>query len=175
VQSTTTLSTLASRDIRAGDVGYVAFGGVDGSKLAWIAFVVGNLEFRVVNLDPDAAGAPDLKPLVELLSARASAQPPLKAGELMHRPQVTAFSSDRAVLPAGESALLDLVATDPTGGVASFDFTVGGPGQGYVEQDEQRRWRFHATGAGKTTLTVRALGRNGTVAVKTLDLEITKS
>lgn len=174
VQSAKTLATAASRGIRAGDAGYVAYGGRDGSRIAWVAFVVGNLEFRVVNLDPDAPGSPDPAPLVELLAARAAAQPALPAGEPVRKPQVAAFSADRDALRAGESTLLTIAATDPAGAAPRLDFSVGGPGQGYVELDDQARWRFFATGAGCASVTLRVLGRNGARATKHLALEITR-
>jgi hypothetical protein len=177
VQSTKTLETLAQRGIRAGDVGYIAYGGQDGSKVAWIAFVVGNLEFRVVNLDADAPGAADLVPLVERISATAMAQPVLGAGEVMHRPTVTSFAADRTTVPPGESVLLDVAASDGNNGAPRLDFAVAPirQGGGYVEQDDQGRWRFYATAAGRVTISVRVLGKNGTTAEKTLDLTIAKS
>ena len=179
VQSTKTLPTAAARGIRAGDVGYVGNGGKDGSKIAWLAFVVGNLEFRVVNLAPDLDGAPDPKPLVELLSQRATAQSPLAEGVPVPKPEVKDFHAAQPTVAAGDSIVLDVAATDPTGRAAQFDFVVGGAqngagGQGYVEPDEQGRWRFFATGAGPATLTVRVLGRNGTIATKDFALTITK-
>ncbi len=177
VQSTKTLATAASRSLRAGDVGYVAYGGKDVSRIAWVAFVVGNLEFRVVKLEPDAEGAPDLAPLVELLSARALALPPLAADAPVSKPQVRRFTAERATFPAGASILLDVAATDPTGRAPRLDFEIGAApngrgGQGYVEPDDQGRWRFHATGPGHATIIARVLGRNGTTATKSIAVEI---
>ena len=177
VQSANTLATTASRGIQAGDVGYVAYGGKDRSKIAWVAFVVGNLEFRVMNLAPDADGSPDLKPLVEILSARAQAQPALPAGAAVSGPTVAKFSAEQTTFPAGNSVLLDVGVVDPTDRPARFDFVIGGPnqGQGYVENDENGRPRFFATKHGRTTLTLRALGSNGTVTTRSLTLELTRS
>lgn len=174
VQSTKTLPTAAARGIRAGDLGYIGYGGKDGSKIAWLAFVVGNLELRVSNLAPDAEGAVDVKPLVELIAARALAQPVLAADVPLPRPTITRFVADERRVAAGSSLLLDVVAVDPTGKPADLDFIVGGSdqGQGYVEQDDQARWRFYATGIGRTTLTVKVLGRNGTTATKELVVEV---
>jgi hypothetical protein len=172
VQSTKTLATTASKGFRAGDVGYVAMGGKAGDKLAWIAFVFGNVEFRVLNLEPDAAGAADLKSAVERIAARIAAAPKLADSQHVSAPVVKSFSAERSSFPAGTVVLLDLAADDPTGRAPRFDFVVGSPGQGYVEQDEQGRWRFHSTGPGRSTLTLLVLGRNGVTATKPLDVVI---
>lgn len=174
VQSTKFLPTAAERGIRAGDLGYIGYGGRDGSKIAWLAFVVGNLEFRVKNLDPDAAGAVDVTPHVEAIADRAMAQEALPDGAPLPKPAIARFATEAPGVKAGESLLLDVVARDVDGRPAALDFVVGGwqQGQGYVELDEQGRWRFHATGRGATELTVRALGRNGTTTTQTLKLTI---
>ncbi len=177
VQSTKLLPTAASRGIRAGDLGYIGYGGRDGSKISWLAFVVGNLEFRVVDLDPDAVGAVDVRPIVESIAARALALPALPAGAPLPRPTIERFSAELQNVTAGESLALEVDAREPSGAAAAVDFVVGGwqQGQGYVERDEAGRWRFHATGAGKVEITLKALGRNGTTSTRTLTLEIAKS
>lgn len=174
VQSTKTLPTAAERSIRAGDVGYIGYGGKDGSKIAWLAFVVGNLEFRVKDLDPDAAGAVDVRPVVEQLSARALALPALADGAALPRPAIEKFAATATEVKAGESLVLDLVARDVDGKPAAVDFVVGGSeqGQGYVEQDEQGAWRFHATGPGKLAITVEARSRLGTTSSKTIEVTV---
>lgn len=176
VQSTKTLPTAASRGIAAGDIGWIGYGGRDGSKIAWLAFAVGNLDFRVCCLEPDAKGAVDVKPFVEQIAAAAAAQPALKAGERVPTPAIARFTSATPTVVAGEELLLDVAASDPSGKPARVDFIVGGPGQGqgYVENDDQGRPVFHATGPGRTTLTLRALGRNGTLATKELVVEVVK-
>lgn len=177
VQSTKTLPTAASRSIRAGDLGYIGYGGRDGSKIAWLAFVVGNLEFRVKDLEPDAVGAVDVRPIVEAIAARAVAQPALPEGASLQKPSIERFAAEQQSVVAGESVALDVDVREAGGAPCAVDFVVGGwqQGQGYVEQDEQGRWRFHATGAGKLEITVKALGRNGTTATRTLKLDVTKS
>ncbi len=177
VQSTKTLPTAAERGIRAGDLGYIGYGGRDGSKIAWLAFVVGNLEFRVKNLECDAVGAVDVRPIVEAISARALAQPALPEGAPLSKPAIERFVAEQSSVVAGESLALDLVARDLDGAPCAVDFVVGGwqQGQGYLEQDEQGRWRFHATGAGKVEITVKAFGRNSAVSTRTLKLDIAKS
>jgi len=174
VQSTKTLPTAAERSIRAGDVGYIGYGGKDGSKIAWLAFVVGNLEFRVQDLGPDAEGAVDVKPVVEQLSARALALPALAEGVALPRPAIAKFAAEATEVKAGDSLALDLAARDIDGKPAAVDFIVGGSnqGQGYVEQDEQARWRFHATGPGKLSLTLEARSRLGTTSQKTIEVTV---
>lgn len=173
VESTKTLPTAAARGIQAGDIGYIGYGGRTGDKIAWLAFAVGNLQFRVVNLAVDAEGSPDVRPLVELLAAKVAALPGLADGAPLPTPAFQKFGADKLAITAGGTIVLDLVATDPTGKSAAFDFVIGGPGQGFVEPDAQGRPVFHATGAGRTTITARALGRNGTTATKALELTIT--
>ena len=126
VQSTKTLPTAAERSIRAGDLGYIGFGGRDGSKIAWLAFVVGNLEFRVKDLDPDAAGAVDVRPVVEQISARALALPALAEGVALPRPAIARFAAEATEVKAGESLALDLSARDVDGKPAAVDIVVGG-------------------------------------------------
>jgi len=174
VQSTKTLPTAAERSIRAGDVGYIGYGGKDGSKIAWLAFVVGNLEFRVQDLGPDADGAVDVRPIVERISARALALPALAAGAALPRPAIEKFAAEANEVKGGESLVLDLAARDVDGKPAALGFVVGGEkqGQGYVEQDEQGRWRFHATGPGRLTLTLEARSRLGTTSAKAIELTV---
>lgn len=176
VQSTKTLPTAASRAIAAGDVGFVGYGGRDGSRIAWLAFASGNLSLRVKNLDPDAVGAVDVTPVVIQVAELAAAQPLVAEGAALPRPQIARFAPEATTVVAGESLRLDLLASDVDGRPVAFDFTVGGwqQGQGYVEQDEQGAWRFHATGAGTLALTLEARSRFGTTTRQTLELAVTR-
>ena len=176
VQSTKTLPTAASRGIAAGDIGYIGHGGRDGSKIAWLAFTVGNLEFRVQDLNVDAAGAVAVRPVVEQLAAQAAAMPVVPAGVVLPRPSIERFAAEASSVVAGESVLIDVVGHDSDGKPAAVDFIVGGTnqGQGYVEQDEQARWRFHATGAGATQITLEARSRLGTKTTRTIEITVTR-
>jgi len=175
VSSTKTLPTTASKGWSTGDAGFIGYSGVAQDRVAWIAFAVGNLAFRVVSLDPAADPQPDLGAAAVRVAQAAAAGAPLAAGAALPRPQVASLALDRERCAIGETIGIDAQVTDslgPLGKVAKVDFEVGGPGQGYVEP-KQGRLLFHATGAGKVTLTLNALGSNGTVAAKTITLEVT--
>ncbi|MSR47011.1 MAG: hypothetical protein EXS13_08095 [Planctomycetes bacterium] len=176
VQSTKTLPTASSRGIVAGDIGYIGHGGRDGSKIAWLAFTVGNLEFRVQDLNVDAAGAVAVRPVIEQLAAQAAAMPVVPAGVVLPRPSIERFTAEASSVVAGESVLLDIVGHDSDGKPVAVDFIVGGSnqGQGYVEQDEQARWRFNATGAGATQITLEARSRLGTKTTRTIEVTVTR-
>jgi hypothetical protein len=176
VQSTKTLPSAASRGIAAGDVGWIGYGGRDGSRIAWLAFASGNLALRVKNLDPDAAGSVDVAPIVTQVSEFAARQPALSEGVVLPRPQIARFAPAANQVVAGESLALDLSAKEFDGRPAAVDFIVGGAGQGqgYVEQDDQGTWRFHATGAGALDLTLEARSRFGTLSRQTVRVTITR-
>ncbi len=176
VQSTKTLPSAASRGIAAGDVGWIGYGGRDGSKIAWLAFASGNLALRVKSFDPDAAGAVDIAPIVAHVSELAARQPTVADGVALPRPQIARFAPAAESVVAGSPLALDLVAKDLDGRAAAVDFIVGGArqGQGYVEQDEQGTWQFHATGAGALDLTVEARSRFGTFTRQTVRVTVTR-
>jgi hypothetical protein len=180
VQSAKTLPSAASKGIRAGDVGYIGYGGKDSSRFSWIAFSIGNLSFRVLDLVPDAGASDDVLVATQTLSDRATALPPLPANAPLPKPKISAFSVESPTVAMGRSTVLTVAATDPTGRAPTLDFVVGGApngvgAQGYVEQDDSGAWRFFATGAGKATLTVRVLGRNGVVESRDVAIEVVKS
>jgi len=176
VQSTKTLPSAASRGIAAGDVGWIGYGGRDGSKIAWLAFAAGNLALRVKDFDPDAVGAVDIAPVVVQVAELAARQPTVADGVALPRPQIARFAPAAESVVAGETLALDLSAKDVDGRPAAVDFIVGGArqGQGYVEQDEQGIWRFHATGVGALDLTVEAQSRFGTVSRRSSRVTVTR-
>jgi hypothetical protein len=172
VQSTKTLPTAASRGITAGDVGFVGYGNKEMDRIAWLAFVQGNVEFRVVSLDPSTPEQPDLRDAAARLTALAQKAAPVAAGAPLPAPAIELFSAQDGKWAIGDAVRLDVRVKDALGGVAKLDFEVGGTAQGYVEGDDDGFQRFHATKDGHAVVTLFALGSNGVVSEKKLELEI---
>lgn len=172
VQSTKTLPTAASRGIDAGDVGFIGFGGKEQDRIAWLAFAAGNVEFRLINLNPASTVQPDLRDAAARLTALVAKSEVVPAGTPLPAPSIERFNADPAGCAPGESVRLDVTVKDPTGAKASLDYEVAGLAQGYVEDDENRVTRFHATKAGQARVTLFALGVNGVVAQKTVTIEV---
>lgn len=172
VQSTKTLPTAASRDISAGDVGFIGFGGKEQDRIAWLAFVAGNVEFRLVSLNPAATVQPDLRDAAARLTAIVSKSEPVPAGTPLPAPSIDRFSADPAGCAPGGNVRLDVTVKDPSGAKATLDFEVAGTAQGYVEDDESGVTRFYATKAGRAVVTLFALGKNGVVAQKSVTIEV---
>lgn len=172
VQSTKTLPTAASRGITAGDVGFVGYGNKEMDRIAWLAFVQGNIEFRVVSLDPGTPEQPDLRDAAAQLTALAQKAAPVAAGAPIPAPAIELFSAQDGKWAIGDAVRLDVRVKDVVGGVAKLDFEVGGTAQGYVEGDDDGFQRFHATKDGRAVVTLFALGSNGVVSQKSIELEI---
>lgn len=175
VQSTKTLPSAASRGITAGDVGFVGYGNKEMDKIAWLAFAAGNVEFRVVSLDPGAPEQPDLRDAAARLTALAQKAAPVAAGAPIPAPAIEVFAAQDGKFAIGDAVRLDVRVQDAAGGVAKLDFEVGGTAQGYVEGDDDGFNRFHATKDGHAVVTLFALGSNGVVSEKKLELEIAAS
>jgi len=171
LQSTKLLPRTADRGVRAGDIGFIGYSGEDEARVAWLAFVVGNVEFRVVNLDRTGAEPRDVFSAAESLAAAAGRAPLLAEGPLP-RPVVERFAAERAECRMGERVVLDLAVADPAGGAALLEFEVHGPGQGYVERGADGRYGFHATNAGAVRLVLHALGANGTYSRGEVALQV---
>jgi hypothetical protein len=172
VQSTKTLPTATSRGITAGDVGFIGFGGKEQDRIAWLAFVAGNVEFRLVSLNPAATVQPDLRDAAARLTALVAKSDAVPAGTPLPAPSIERFNADPVGCAPGESVRLDVTVKDPTGAKAALDFDVAGTAQGYVEDDENGLTRFHATKAGQARVTLFALGVNGVVAQKQVTIEV---
>jgi hypothetical protein len=172
VQSTKTLPTAASRGITAGDVGFVGFGNKEMDKIAWLAFVAGNVEFRVVSLDPGTPEQPDLRDAAAQLTALAQKAAPVAAGTALPAPSIELFEAQTGSFAIGDAIRLDVRVKDVGSAVAKVDFEVAGSAQGYVEGDDDGVQRFHATKDGHAAITLFALGANGVVASKKVELEI---
>jgi hypothetical protein len=172
VQSTKTLPTAASRGITAGDVGFIGYGNKEMDRIAWLAFAAGNVEFRVVSLDPGTPEQPDLRDAAAQLTALAQKAAPVAAGAPIPAPAIELFSAQDGKWAIGDAVRLDVRVKDVAGGVAKLEFEVGGTAQGYVEGDDDGFQRFHATKDGHAIVTLFALGSNGVVSQKSIELEI---
>ena len=94
VQSVKTLPTAQSRGIPAGDVGFVGFGNVEQDKIAWLAFVAGNVEFRVMSLDPGTPVQPNVRDAVARLNALVQQAATVPAGSPIPAPAIENLAAD---------------------------------------------------------------------------------
>ncbi len=174
VSSGKTLPTTSSRGWSTGDAGFIGYAGTAQERVAWIAFAIGNVAFRMVCLDPRADPHPDLGFLATKLTQAALATATIADDQPLPRPRFERLALDRERCAIDREIAIDSRVVDPLEKPVRVDFEVGGTGRGYVETDAQGRRSFHATGAGRVTLTLHALGSNGTVASRSVDLEVTE-
>jgi len=172
VQSVKTLPSAGSRGITAGDVGFIGFGGTEQDRIAWLAFVAGNVEFRLVSLNPAATVQPDLRDAAARLTALVGKAPAVPVGTPLPAPAIERFAADPTACNAGANVRLDVTVKEPTGAKATLDYEVAGTAQGYVEDDDTGVPRFYATKEGHAVVTLFALGVNGVVAQKTVTIEV---
>ncbi len=158
--------TAESHGISVGDVGFV--GPSRGGRLSWIVFVRGNVGVRVVCLDPQADPHPDMRYLAVWTDRLLLAQPSLPVDVLLTRPVIRGLLPRLPVCTAGDAVPLDLEVDD----AAAWWWVVGGPGQGYVERDEDGRWLLHTTRAGAIELTCHVLGSNGVAGARTTSIDV---
>lgn len=147
---------LASLDIPVGDIGFV--GRAPGKRIAWIAFLRGNVAVRLVCLDPQADPHPEMAAIAAGIDRLVLEQPlPAEAGP-GSRIAVTALTCGRQHCVAGDVVPLRVgLNAEP----AAVRWVVGGPGQGYVERDARGVWQLHTTKDGSIDLECRVLGPNG--------------
>jgi hypothetical protein len=158
---------VASLDISAGDIGFV--GRAPEKRIAWIAFLRGNVAVRVVCLDPRSDPHPRMDWIAGAVDQLILGQQVLAAGEKAARITITALSTVRQTCRAGDAVALQLQSTAaPT----AIHWVVGGPGQGYVEQDNSGAWLLYTTKEGGIDLTCHALGPNGFTATRTVTIEV---
>ena len=170
VSSPGTRPTAEELGFPVGDVGYVGRAAGGPGRIAWIAFERGNLVFRVVCLEPQQDPHPDLPAIARSLDAEASKVSLLQGGSEVTRPDIATFFADRAICRAGEVVPLSLQIEDP--GNPTLDWSIEGLGQGYVEQEPDGRWAFHATGAGSATVRLVVTGSLGTTSQAALEIEV---
>lgn len=173
ISSPRTLPDVARAGVRAGDKGYVGY--APAGAIAWIAFVRGNIFVRVCDLDPRIDPQPPMSLLAERIDAAIKRQPVVKGKEKVSRPSVVLLRQDTAPCKAGDVVPLRLDVKDPAGQAAATVWIVGGTGQGYVEEDEYGVPRLHTTKAGSIRLTCHVLGAKGTIASRSVDIEVAKA
>lgn len=160
--------TAAGLGIPAGDIGFV--GRAPGKRIAWIAFLRGNVAVRVSCLDPRSDPHPEMDRIASAVDSLILNQRVLTAGEKAERITITALSTARRACRAGEAVPLDLrLSRTP----AAVHWVVGGPGQGYVEKgNHSGTWRLHTTRQGAIDLSCHVLGPNGFTASRTVAIEV---
>jgi len=164
LQSVEAAPSLATLGLALGDTGFAGRSGAGADTLAWIAFVRGNVYVRVSACDPVREPALDLGAIAAVLDQAVRAAPELEAGGAPPRPRIESLALARASVVAGTAVRVDVSVTDPAGGTPHLEWTVGGPGQGYVERAKDGSWQLHTTGPGAITLILEATASTGTWA-----------
>lgn len=172
LQSDHRMPALAELGIAAGDVGFAGRSGAGPRALAWIAFVRGNVAVRISAFDAPRTPELDLAALAVAVDAAALGAPAQLDGGAPPKPVIRQFSAPRAAAVAGEVLRLAVSVEDPAQGAPHLQWVVGGPGQGYVEQDADGTWALHTTGPGRLTLALEVTASNGTFARQELQFTL---
>ena len=90
----------------------------------------------------------------------------------MERPAIIRLQLERRSCAAGDAVPIDLETTGPEGKAVALNWEVGGPGQGYIEKDEEGRWRLYTTKAGTIQITCHVLGANGVVCSGSVSINV---
>jgi hypothetical protein len=163
VQSPQTMPALAEVGLMVGDAGFAGRAGAAPDALAWIAFVRGNVAVRISACDPLREPGLDLGAVATAFDLAIRSAPTLEAGRTRPaQPAITRLVAPRSTVVAGEVLQLDVAVEDPAGGAPHLEWTLGGPGQGYVERAADGTWQLRTTGPGALTVILEATGSNGT-------------
>jgi len=158
--------------IAVGDQGYVGLSGGGPEAISWIAFVRGNVAVRVTAAEPGRTPQPDLPAIAAEIDRRIRAQETLAPDAVLPRPVIARFQAAASRCAAGEVLPLELQLLDAAGAPASYDWVVGGTGQGYVERRDDG-FRLFTTGPGRIRLTVSVTGRLGARSdASSLEIEV---
>lgn len=169
VSSSRLVPTAASLGILVGDTGYV--GRAPEKRISWIAFLRGNVAVRVACLDPRSDPHPEMARIASAVDRLILDQPVQPAGEKAGRIAVTSLSASRQDCRAGDIVPLEVILSRSP---AALRWVVGGPGQGYVEQDPSGAWQLHTTKDGAIDLACHVLGPDGYTASKSVTIEVEK-
>ncbi|MBU0756419.1 MAG: hypothetical protein KJ645_14850, partial [Planctomycetes bacterium] len=155
--------------IKAGDIGYIGYS-ID-ARISWIAFVRGNIFARLSCLDPRRDPHPDMRNLAEDLDRLIQAEPIVEGEAKISRPSIEQPRIDDSGLRAGQNRIIDLKINDAKeSNPAAVSWIIGGPGQGYVEKDEQGRWRLYTTRGGSIELSCHVLSAKGFAVSKRISI-----
>lgn len=172
VSSPHKVPTLASLGIAAGDIGYV--GRAPEKRISWIAFLRGNIAVRVACLDPRADPHPEMGRIAAALDRQILHRSALSPSGEIQRFALAAITPARPAGSAGEVLPLELQLAGEAGAPAAIRWVVGGPGQGYVEQDDSGTWQLHTTKEGTIDLACHVLGPNGFTSTASVTIEVAK-
>jgi len=172
VQSAQTMPGLAELGLSVGEAGFAGRSGAGPNTLAWLAFVRGNVAVRVVACDAPREPGLDLGALATAVDLAVQRTPALAAGAAPAKPQIERLSLPRLATVAGTNLRLDWNVIDPAHGEPHLEWTVGGPGQGYVERAKDGAWELHTTGPGVITLGLEVTGSTGTFARREVTLNV---
>lgn len=168
--------TAAAGGIPVGDVAYVGWSGAQQAppaqqRIAWLAFVRGNVAVRVCCLDASVNPHPDIAAAAQTVDAAIGREPVVAAGAALPRPVIERFTAARASCRAGDVVPLTVVVVDAAGAPLQ-NFVIEAPGQGYVERAADGTLHLHTTGAGRTTVHLQATGVRGLVAASKLVIDV---
>jgi hypothetical protein len=169
VQSSVKAPSAAEAGLTLGEIGFVGRSGAGPGALSWIAFVRGNVAVRVSACDD--AQALDLGAIATSVDLAIQQESVLEEG-VPAKPRIDALTLPLASAVAGDVLRIQVAVTDPAAGEPHLQWTVGGPGQGYVEKDAHGDGQLHTTGPGANTLRVQATASTGTWARRELVLNV---
>ncbi len=164
------LPSTSSWQLDVGDVGFVGPSGAGDKAIAWLGFVRGNIALRLVATDPTREPTLEIGGLAREFDQAIRSQRILADGEQAPTNQIELFSASKVDAIAGERIPLSLLFAPSMSAARHFDWTVGGTGQGYVEQDSSGRYVLHTTGPGKIELAVAVTGALGWTSTRSLEV-----
>lgn len=161
----------ASFGFEVGDAAYVGPSGAAPGRIAWIAFVRGNIAIRVVNLKTGDAHEVEPADVSRAIDRAILASPRLPDQAPLPKPAIESLQFEKPAATAGEIVRIQFKvpgATDKT----QYQWTVGGPGQGYVERTEAGTFALYTTGAGKINLVLDVTNPMGVTTSATASIEV---
>ncbi len=170
IQSPVPASRSRDRAVDVGEVGFVGTSGAGINTIAWIAFVRGNVAVRLSNCDPRTHPDLEMGSVARAIDKEIAA--PLAPGTKIPLPTISRLACEKKRAVAGDVLPIEVEVVDPMGGTPHLQWVVGGPGQGYVEQDADGVWQLHTTGPGVITLSLEVTGSTGTFVVSKTELSV---
>lgn len=168
VSSPGTLPTMRASGHDVGDIGYIGYSGAAPGRIAWLAFVRGNITVRVTNLQTSESPAIDAAAVAKLADNAILAAPTLLDTQSLPKPAIDNFTFDKNSVVAGKIVKINFSVSGVTG-EPNIDWITGGTGMGYVERAATAsgapgNFELHATGAGAFELTARVTSPLGVSA-----------